>query len=338
MNNIFNELGEPGFRAEQLFLWVHKHGAGSIDEMTNLSLNLREKLKGRTKIYKPRLLKKQISKRDKTTKLLIQLEDGHPVETVIMPHEIKKTKCTVCISSQVGCPVGCPFCASGVAFERNLTTGEIISQVILANNIANDEGRLVTNIVFMGMGEPLLNLDAVLKAVEIFNDPLGLCISQRRIVISTSGYVPGIIRLAGEKLQIVLAVSLHSAVDIIRDTLVPLNKKYPIEQLKEACRYYNNMTGRRITIEYALINNTNDSEMHAKKLIEFADQLLANVNIIPLNPTNGPYKSSSEKQIESFVSTLKSRGVETSIRKERGQDIHGACGQLRSTYIGLPGE
>jgi len=334
MKLFIENLGEPGYRARQLFQWIHKHGVRHADEMTNLPLAVRQKIQGKTRICQPEVLSKQVSKLDSTIKFLIKFDDGQTVETVIMPYE-EKGRCTVCVSSQVGCPIGCPFCASGAAgFIRNLTVGEIISQVLLANSIGRVSKWNLTNVVFMGMGEPLLNYDAVLKSVKMLNDPWGLNIGQRRIVISTAGYVPGIIKLAEEKLQIVLAISLHSVENEVRDTLVPLNIKYPLEQLAEACRYYTEKTGRRITFEYAMINGINDTKKCSRKLADFVSPLLANVNIIPLNPNGSrKYYRSSSSRIREFVNELRNEGIEVAVREERGLDIDGACGQLRCRYF-----
>ncbi|HBT20052.1 MAG TPA: 23S rRNA (adenine(2503)-C(2))-methyltransferase RlmN [Peptococcaceae bacterium] len=334
MEDLIAELREPKYRSNQLFQWVHKHGAELVDEMTNLPLSLRSKIRERADIFHPKVLEKLTSKKDNTIKMLLEFSDGETVESVIMPNEAKK-RCTVCVSTQVGCPVGCPFCASGSSgFIRNLRTGEIVSQVLIAKSMEKDETWKVTNVVFMGMGEPLLNYDAVLKSVRILNDPLGLNIGQRKITISTAGYVPGILKLAEEKLQVVLAVSLHSVENEVRDFLVPLNKKYPLEELAWALKEYSKKSGRRITFEYSLIEGLNDTIECAEKLAAFVSQFKANVNIIPLNPVDEfGFKRSSSSKIQNFAAVLRNKGVETSVREERGLDIEGACGQLRLRYL-----
>ncbi|NLO89309.1 MAG: 23S rRNA (adenine(2503)-C(2))-methyltransferase RlmN [Clostridia bacterium] len=334
MEKLISSFGEPQYRAVQLFQWIHRHGAEKVDEMTNLPLSLREKIKVEADIYPPEVVEKLTSERDHTVKLLIKFPDGETVETVIMPYEAQQ-RCTVCVSTQVGCPVGCPFCASGSSgFIRNLNTGEIISQVLLAKKLEKDNFWKLTNVVFMGMGEPLLNYDAVLKTVRILNDPQGLNMGQRRITISTSGYVPGILKLAEEDLQVVLAVSLHSVDNKVRDFLVPLNKEYPLEKLAWALRVYNKKSGRRITFEYSLIEDLNDTKECAEKLAAFVLQFKANVNIIPLNPVQGfSFKRSSGGKIRDFIKVLRDKGIEAAVREERGADIEGACGQLRCRYL-----
>lgn len=330
-------MNQPGFRGLQLFKWIHKLGVTSFEEMTDLPLGFRERLGEEYFIQSPVVKARRQSKLDSTVKLLLGFRDGLTAESVVMPHEDGSGRCTVCVSSQIGCPVGCSFCATGkMGFSRSLTVGEILSQVYLANEMGQQSEKpwLVSNVVFMGMGEPFLNYDSVLKSVRILNDPQGINIGQRRIVISTSGYVPGIIKLSEEGLQVVLAVSLHAADNQLREKLVPLNRKYPLEQLAEACEYYHEKTGKRITFEYALIAGVNDSPVSALQLAEFIRPLSANVNIIPLNEVSQvDYKRSSTAQISAFMQVLRDKGVEAVIRKERGSDISGACGQLRSDTI-----
>ena len=299
--------------------------------MTDLPLEFREQLQKDCIISFPEIADTQESAIDDTVKLLLRLSDGEAVECVIMPHEDHSGKCTVCVSSQVGCPVGCTFCATGsMGFVRDLKVPEILSQVYIANKIEKQKGGHVSNVVFMGMGEPFLNYNEVMKSLTILMDPNGLGIGQRRIVVSTAGYVPGIIRMAGEGIQAVLAVSLHAADNDLRNSLMPINRKYPLEKVSEACRYYNQETGRRITFEYALINELNDTPDCACKLAAFIKPLLANVNIIPLNNVDHfNYTRSSSARIVAFAEILKKKGIEAVVRKERGADIAGACGQLR---------
>lgn len=331
------EMKQPGFRGLQLFKWIHKFGVTSFEKMTDLPMAFRERLQEQYSIQSPAVEARKQSRLDSTVKLLLRFRDGLTAESVIMPHEDGSGRCTVCVSSQIGCPVGCSFCATGkMGFSRSLTVGEILSQVYLANEMGQKSEKtwFVSNVVFMGMGEPFLNYDSVLKSVRILNDPRGINIGQRRIVISTSGYVPGIIKLSEEGLQVVLAVSLHAADNQLREKLVPLNRKYPLEQLADACQYYHEKTGKRITFEYALIAGVNDSPDSALQLAEFIKPLSANVNVIPLNEVSQvDYKRSSTAQISAFMQVLKEKGVEAVIRKERGSDISGACGQLRSDSI-----
>lgn len=333
MVDLALDMDQPRFRGIQLFRWVHKSGVTSFMDMTNLPLEFRMRLREECSIQEPVIAARRQSAADGTVKLLLQLADGEKVESVIMPHEDNSGRCTVCISSQIGCPVGCVFCATGsMGFTRNLSVSEILSQVYLADKMGmNGRKRwYVSNVVFMGMGEPFLNYEAVIKSLRILIDPQGINIGQRRIVVSTAGYVPGIMKMAGEGLQAVLAVSLHAADNGLRNRLVPLNRKYPLESLAEACGYYNEKTGRRITFEYALINNLNDSTECARQLAKFAEPLSANVNLIPLNDVSHvDYRRSSNTQVAAFMKVLEDNGVEAVIRKERGSDIAGACGQLR---------
>lgn len=329
LRQIIKSMGYPEYRAGQLFRWLHRAGAAAVSEMSDLPRELREQLGEHFEIFVPQIYKILASRQDGTKKILFQLADGEKVETVIMPGD--DNRCTVCISSQVGCPIGCAFCATGLSgFTRNLSASEIIGQVYAANRLAEEEELRwrVTNVVFMGMGEPLINYHSVIKAVKILNDPKGLNIGQRRITISTAGHVPGIYRMADERLQVVLAVSLHAADDRTRDQLVPLNRKYPLKELAEACKHYTRKTGRRITLEYALIAGVNDSKDSASALVDFAAPLKANINVIPLNAVEGsPYRRSD--RVGLFVGLLCQSGVEAVVRRERGADIQGACGQLR---------
>lgn len=330
-------MDQPKFRGSQLFKWIHQLKATEFDGMTDLPLDLRRKLRQKYTIQVPVIKGQLESALDGTVKLLLGFKDGLTAESVIMPHGDDSGRCTVCVSSQIGCAVGCSFCATGnMGFIRDLTVSEILSQVYLAQEMGKRDRNAwrVSNVVFMGMGEPFLNYDAVLKSVKILIDPNGSNIGQRRIVVSTSGYVPGIIKLAEEGLQTVLAISLHSADNQLRDSLVPLNRKYPLEELAEACLYYSKKAGKRITFEYALIQGINDSTAAAVKLAKFIQPLSANVNIIPLNEvSHGDFRRSSQAQIIEFIKVLGEYNVEAVIRKERGSDIAGACGQLRSDTI-----
>lgn len=332
--DLCKKINIEAFRAKQIADWVYKKGVSSIEEMTNLSLSLRERLSKETLISNLRTIAKQTSANDGTTKYLWELEDGNTIETVLMPYEKKsrsKSRITVCISSQVGCAMGCAFCATGLqGFVRNLTAGEMIDQVIQINNDLQreDKEKNVTNIVVMGMGEPLLNYDNTLKAIGIFSSIFK--ISLRRITLSTCGIVPKIEKLAQKNLPITLAISLHAPNDQLRNQIMPVNRKYPLETLLEACKKYVNITGRRITFEYSLIEGVNDLELHAKQLANLLKDLLCHVNLIPLNPVKeSGYLRSRKDKVNSFKMILQDQGIQVSVREEKGLDILAACGQLR---------
>lgn len=334
LNNLMDKLGEPAYRARQIFAWVHGKGAESVDAMTDLPKSFRQKLEEITRITTLPVLKCQVSVIDGTRKYLLRLEDGNTLETVLMIHREAKgdvTRRTICLSTQVGCAMGCGFCATGKSgFIRNLTTSEIVSQLLTVQKSANTP---VNNIVFMGMGEPLLNYDHVLRAIKIFNNPYGQNVGIRRISISTCGIVPGILRLAQEKLQVVLAVSLHAPNDAKRNEIMPINRKYPLAELMAACADYIAATKRRITYEYALIKEFNDSKKDAEELAHLIRGQSANVNLIPLNPVAGvKYARPDEYVIKQFVDILRRFGVEVVIREEKGADIQAACGQLRRRH------
>ncbi|MDK4491275.1 23S rRNA (adenine(2503)-C(2))-methyltransferase RlmN, partial [Fusobacterium necrophorum] len=302
----------------------------NIQEMTNLSLKHREILEEKTYIPYLNLLKHQVSKIDKTEKFLFQLEDGNTIETVLLRHRDQRN--TLCISSQVGCPVKCTFCATGQdGFVRNLRVSEILNQVYTIERRLNKRGEKLTNLVFMGMGEPLINMDALMKALEILSCEEGICISKRKITISTSGIVPAIERILMEKTPVELAISLHSAINEKRDRIIPINKAYPLEDLSAVLLEYQRQTKRRLTFEYILIKDFNVSEGDANALADFAHQFDHIVNLIPCNPVSETgLERPSEKKIERFYEYLKNvRKVNVSLRQEKGTDIDGACGQLR---------
>jgi len=335
IKNLLQQLEEPEYRAKQLFQWIQQKGASSFTEMTNIPKKLQEKLNGLQLLHPPKITKIRRSQVDDTVKYLLTLDDGNTIETVRMSYLGKeiKDRHTVCVSTQVGCAMGCVFCATGLSgWKRNLTTGEILAQVLVAQRELQKDAptEKITNVVFMGMGEPLLNYANVLKAIHILNDPLGLNISMRRITLSTCGIVPKIYELAEEKLPIVLAISLHAPNNTLRDRLVPVNKKYPLEILLEACQHYIKSTGRRITFEYALISEVNDSLHHARELIKLLADLKANVNLIPLNTVQetGLVRSSKSSAL-TFWHELESAGIAVTFREEKGSDIEAACGQLR---------
>ncbi len=328
LESFLEDLGEKKFRGKQIFQWIHK-GVRTIDEMTNLSKELREKMKERAYVGNLRAESVLISKVDGTRKYLFVLEDGNIIESVLMRYEHGNT---VCVSCQVGCRMGCTFCASTLeGVVRNLTAGEILDQVIA---IQRDIGDRVSNVVLMGSGEPLDNYEQILKFLTLINHPEGLNIGLRSITISTCGIVPTMMDLADRKMQITLAISLHAPNDALRNTMMPVNRKYPMEDLLEACKYYVDNTGRRITFEYALIQDVNDSEKDALELARKIKGILCHVNLIPLNKVDeSKYESARMDRVRKFQSVLKKYGVEATIRRELGSDINAACGQLRRRYM-----
>ncbi len=324
LENLMQEFNATKFRAKQIHNWIYSKSVSTIDEMTNLSKDFREELKLKTVVTETKIKVKQVSS-DGTIKYLIEYPDGECVETVLMRFD-NRANLTACVSSQVGCAVNCSFCATGKrGFVRNLTYKEIIEQVL---TIQRDTGLKVTNVVFMGQGEPLLNLNNVLKALEIFNDDFQ--IGARRITLSTSGIIPKINELAQNELQSTLAISLHAPNHKLRAELMPIENKYPINELKEALLNYVNKTGRRITIEYILIQDFNDTIESAKELAFFLKDLKCNVNLIPYNNVNDTrYKKSTNNNIMRFKYLLEHSGKKVTVRLERGADIDAACGQLK---------
>ena len=324
---FFKELGEPAFRAKQAFTWLHR-GAVSFEDMTNLSKPLREKLAAQCFITAPVVARKQESRLDGTIKYLWELSDGNCIETVLMQYHHGNT---VCISSQVGCRMGCAFCASTIAGKvRDLRPSEMLDQVLFTQL---DSGREISNIVLMGIGEPLDNMDNVLRFLELVNHPDGLHIGMRHISLSTCGLVPKIDALAEKKLQISLAISLHGPNDEIRDQIMPVNKAYPIEELMEAVRRYYDATGRRIHFEYAMIDGLNDTPACAQELLRRLKGLGAHVNLIPLNHVEeSPLKPSSREAVARFQKILEDGGVTATVRRTLGGDIDASCGQLRRKY------
>lgn len=327
----FTSLGEPAFRAKQLMKWVYHEGVTDYSKMTNLSKSLRQKLENEASFYLPKTLSHQKSS-DGTEKWLVQLETGNCIETVFIPEDDRGT---LCISSQVGCILDCSFCATGKqGFNRNLTTAEIISQVWIAHHAlggGKSGERRLTNIVFMGMGEPLYNYKNVVKAIDLLLDDLAFGLSKRRVTLSTSGVVPNLRELADE-CNVALAISLHAPNDALRDELVPLNQRYPIDVLLDACRYYVSQQGNRfkITWEYVMIDGVNDRPQHARELGRLLKDMPSKVNLIPFNPFPGSgYKTSSNNAIHKFRDILQQDyDITTVTRKTRGDDIDAACGQL----------
>ena len=324
LEKLMAEMKATKFRAKQIHNWIYSKSVSSIDEMTNLSKDFREELKNIASVTDTKIKVKQVSK-DGTIKYLVEYPDGECVETVLMRFD-NRANLTACVSSQVGCAVNCSFCATGKGgFKRNLTYKEIIEQVL---TIQRDTGLKVTNIVFMGQGEPLLNLDNVLKALDIFNNDFQ--IGQRRITISTSGIIPGIERLANTDLQSTLAISLHAPNHELRKELMPIENKYSITDVKKALMNYIEKTGRRITVEYILIHGFNDTTQVAKELAYFLHDLKCNVNLIPYNSViENDYKKPSSNDIMKFKYLIEHSGKKVTVRLERGADIDAACGQLR---------
>ncbi len=327
MTTAFREMGLPAFRAGQVFSWLHK-GVSSFQEMTNLSKELRERLAERYEITVPMAVRKQESQKDGTIKYLWRLNDGNCVETVLMRYHYGNT---VCISSEVGCAMGCAFCASTKGgLVRRLTPSEMLDQVLFTQL---DSGLPVSHIVLMGIGEPLDNYDTVMRFLELVNSPNGLNISMRHISLSTCGLVPKIYKLAEEKLQLTLSVSLHAPSDEIRNTIMPINKAYPVETLLEGCRAYYEKTSRRISFEYAMIDGVNDTPECAKLLLRKLKGLPAHVNLIPLNRVEeSPLHPSSRKAVAAFQKILQDGGVSATVRRTLGGDIDASCGQLRRKF------
>ncbi len=321
-------MGEKAFRAEQLYGWMHRKLAVSYEEMTNLPKALADRCRQRYEytVLKPILV--QESAIDGTRKYLFGLADGNAVESVLMRY--KHGNC-VCVSSQVGCRMGCRFCASTLdGLERNLRPSEMLDQVYA---IMRHTGERVSNVVVMGSGEPLDNYDNLLRFIELLTDENGLHISQRNVTVSTCGLVPEMRRLADRKLQITPALSLHAATDEKRRALMPIAERYPLEELMEACAYYFEQTGRRITFEYSLVKGVNDSEEDAGKLASLIGRLNCHVNLIPVNPIRERgYRQSDRRAVEAFRNRLQNRGINVTVRREMGRDIDGACGQLRRRY------
>ena len=318
------EMNEKPYRAEQILKWIYESGVTSFDEMTNLSLELREKLKQEFEFHNFKILKKQESV-DGTKKYLFDVLDGNAIETVLMEYHYGKT---ICVSSQIGCKMGCKFCAStGIKFIRNLTPGEIVEQILAVQRNIKEK---ISNVVLMGIGEPLDNYDNVLKAIEIMNHPKALNIGARHISLSTSGIVPKIYALADKNLQCTLSISLHATDNQKRSSMMPINNQYPIEELIKACEYYIQKTHRRISFEYALAKDNNDNLEDAKQLVKLLKGMLCHVNLIPINSIeNGNYRKSTNENIIQFRDYLNAKGITATIRRELGSDIDAACGQLR---------
>ena len=350
LKEFLTSWGEPAYRADQVWGWLYRFLATDFQEMTNLPKGLRERLTEATFLRTMKPLEERVSADSLTRKVLFALRDNQTVESVLMHYERRHT---ACISTQVGCALGCVFCATGQSgFVRNLTAGEIVEQVLyfarqLRGGMRNGlrvtrnaytalvtRPSLLTNVVFMGMGEPLDNYQATWQAIETLTHDEGLNLGARRITISTVGLAPGIRRLAEEGKQIGLAVSLHASTNELRDKLVPINRRYPLAQLMAACRHYLERTGRRISFEYALINGINDSPQQARQLAHLVDGLFCHVNLIPLNPVpESPYQPSPRGRILAFQAELNRLKAPNTLRVERGVDIRAGCGQLRCQRV-----
>ena len=324
---ILKELGQPAFRAKQVYTWLHK-GVRSYDEMTNLPKGLRDQLSENYPINAPKVVRKQESKKDGTIKYLWQLSDGNCVETVLMRYNYGNT---VCISTEVGCAMGCAFCASTIGgLVRRLEPFEMLDEVLFTQI---DSGLPISRIVLMGIGEPLDNFDNVMRFLELVNSEDGMNISMRHISLSTCGLIPKIDALAEKKLQISLAISLHGPNNEIRGKVMPVNRAYPIEDLLEACRRYFAATGRRIHFEYAMIDGVNDREADAKEILRRMRGLPAHFNLIPLNHVEeSPLKPSSKAAVARFQKILEEGGITATVRRTLGGDIDASCGQLRRKY------
>ena len=328
LKDACQQMGEKPFRAKQLYDWMHHRLAGSYDEMTNLSLAFREKLKEQYPLTCLEKVQVQESKIDGTRKYLFRLSDGNVIESVWMKYHHGNS---VCISSQVGCRMGCRFCASTIGgLVRCLTPSEMLDQIY---RIQEDTGERVSNLVVMGTGEPMDNYDNLVRFVRLLSSQEGLNISQRNITVSTCGIVPRMRQLADEKLQITLALSLHATTDEKRRKLMPIANRYSIKELMEVCRYYFEQTGRRITFEYSLVGGVNDTEEDAKELIALAKPLCCHINLIPVNPIKErDFVQSDTGHIQAFKNKLESKKIHVTIRREMGRDIDGACGQLRRRH------
>lgn len=333
LDNLKEELknlGEKPFRAEQIFKWLYQDKVTSFDEMTNLSLELRKKLEENYSMGLFKIVKK-LESVDGTKKYLfdIQDDDGNLIESVLMQYHHGYT---ICVSSQIGCRMGCKFCAStGIPFSRNLEAGEIVEQLLA---IERDTGVRISNIVFMGIGEPLDNYDNVMDSIKVLNHPKGLAIGARHISISTSGIVPKIYELADKQMQCTLSISLHSSNNKTRSEMMPVNNAYPIEELIKACKYYIAKTNKRISFEYALAKDNNDNLEDADKLVKLLKGMIAHVNLIPINKIeDGKYVKSTNENIIRFRDYLNDHGIVATIRRELGSDISAACGQLRKQNL-----
>jgi 23S rRNA (adenine2503-C2)-methyltransferase len=328
LKRLMADLGQPSYRADQVWHWIYDQFVSDFNAMTNLPKELRRELPDHLRLIPWEPITEQTSKDDQTKKVLFKLADGNFIETVLMRYQKRRT---LCISTQAGCAMGCVFCATGqMGFYRNLTAGEIVQQVMFFARELSIQGERVTNIVMMGMGEPLHNYENTLSALDILTDEEGFNLGARKITISTVGLVPAIRRYADEGRQTPLAVSLHAATKKERNELIPISRKWSLAELIDACHYYVSKTGRRITFEWALIEGENDTQNQARLLSQLVKGLLCHVNLIPLNPTAGyGGKPPSHERVEAFQDELRRHGVSSTVRVRRGIDIQAGCGQLR---------
>lgn len=328
LTELVTSWGEPSYRADQIYNWLYQHFVLTVDEMTNLPAALRQRLAKETSLSTIRISQRQYSKDKSATKLLFSLPDGQAVEGVLLKY---RKWFSACLSSQAGCRMGCAFCASTLGgLVRHLTVGEMMGQLVLLSREAKNMGGEVRSLVLMGTGEPLDNYNNVLAFLAQAANPAGLNLSYRRVTLSTCGLVPGIRRLANEGLPLTLAVSLHAPTDDLRSELMPINKVYPLAELMSACRYYSETTHRRITFEYALLDNVNDGLDKAQQLARLLKGMLCHVNLIPFNPVaERSFCRSSSSRVEAFYQVLQQEGISVTVRRELGSDITAACGQLR---------
>ena len=333
LEQLLREWGEPAYRARQLWAWLWRRLVTDYAEMTDLPKGLRARLSQELPLRLPRPGALQLDAEEGTEKVLLHLTDGEAIEAVLMREEERRT---VCVSTQVGCPVRCAFCATGrMGYRRDLAPGEIAAQVLHFARRLREAGERVTHVVVMGMGEPLLNYEATLRAIRNLNHPQGFGLGARRFTVSTVGVAPGILRLAEEGLQVNLAISLHAPDDALREELVPLAKRWPIREVLEAAEAYVAATGRRVTYEYVLLSGVNDSPAQARALARLLSGRLAHVNLIPFNPAPElPFRRPPEARVEVFRRELLRRGVDVTVRRSRGVRIQAGCGQLRARHLG----
>lgn len=331
LKEMVSNWGEPAYRAEQIETWLYKRFVPDIDEMTTLPKRLRQRLRAETTFNPLEPVVSLDSSDGCTRKTLFALPDGRQIEAVLMRYDKRQT---LCISTQVGCAMACPFCATGqMGFMRNLSAGEIVAQVLYYARMLNREDKQVTNIVFMGMGEPLANYAETWRAIRRLNDPAGFNLGARRMTLSTVGLVPAIRRMSREPEQVGLAVSLHAPTDELRDLIVPINRRYPLAMLMQAVHDYVAITRRRVTFEYALMDNLNDSDIQAAQFAALLQGLLCHVNLIPLNPTpDSPWSGSPDERVYAFRDRLQAAGIPTTVRLRRGIDIAAGCGQLHNAH------
>lgn len=335
LEDFLIKLDQPRFRGRQIYKWIYQKDINSFYEMSDLPRELRQRLDEVAIISIPRVLKQRASM-DGTRKFLMELDDRKRVETVVIPQgDERETRYSLCISTQVGCPVGCGFCATGSSgFQRSLEAYEMIGQFLgsrreLKRRLKKNDDNLITNVVYMGMGEPFFNYDQVMNSIRQLIDPRGINLGQRHITVSTSGEAQGIEKLASEDLQVTLAVSLHASENSVRDRLVPMNRKYPLDRLFQAVEYYIQKTNRRVTFEYIMLDDVNISRDDARRLVTMIKPLLANVNLIPYNEVGTlPFKRPPSNKVWQFYHWLAEGGLNVTIREERGGDIEAACGQL----------